>query len=196
MSDGPTNFRKGTLRMFTKALHTPHHFTLPYCPCSNGAVELLGRELLRIARAILSELKMRPDAWPDILALFQSALNISPSKHRDHKAPINTFLGRDPTPPIKTCMNTTTGTLVTIYDLAHERALNLSLLQERMDALHPKISLVLQENRERSRKPASRGKSANFSQGDFVLVAREDFQEGEKICLRWRGTRRIAKVYK
>lgn len=47
------------------------------------------------------------------------------------------------------------------------------------------------ENLERSSKAASRGKPATLSQGDFVLVSREDFHEGDKLFLRWRGPRLI-----
>ena len=38
MSDGPTQFRNEVVRLVTKGLKVPHHFTLPYCPWSNGAV--------------------------------------------------------------------------------------------------------------------------------------------------------------
>lgn len=55
-SDGPTHFQNESLRLLAKGLCTPHHFTLPYCPWSNGAVGRLRKELLRIARALLSEL--------------------------------------------------------------------------------------------------------------------------------------------
>lgn len=34
----------------------------------------------------------------------------------------------------------------------------------------------------------------NFSEGDFVLVARSDFHAGEKLALRWRGPRRLVKA--
>ena len=32
MSDGPTHFKNETVRLVSKGLKTPHHFTLPYCP--------------------------------------------------------------------------------------------------------------------------------------------------------------------
>lgn len=43
MSDGPTHFKNEVVCLVTKGLKVPHHFTLPYCPWSNGAVERLGR---------------------------------------------------------------------------------------------------------------------------------------------------------
>lgn len=39
MSDGPTHLQKKVLRQLPKALRTLHHFTTPYCPCSDGAME-------------------------------------------------------------------------------------------------------------------------------------------------------------
>lgn len=67
MLDGPTSFRNETLGLFCKVLRTPHHFTLPYCPRSNGAVEILGKELLRVFRALLSELQMNQADWPQLI---------------------------------------------------------------------------------------------------------------------------------
>lgn len=40
---------------------------------------------------------------------------------------------------------------------------------------------------------ASRGVLANFTEGEYVLVAREGFFAGEKLALRWLEPRRIAK---
>lgn len=54
MSDGPTHFNNETVRSVTKGLKVPHHFTLPYSPWSNGAVEGLGKELLRVFRSVIS----------------------------------------------------------------------------------------------------------------------------------------------
>lgn len=34
----------------------------------------------------------------------------------------------------------------------------------------------------------------NFTEGDYVLVARNDFTAKEKLSLRWRGPRRIIKA--
>ena len=39
-----------------------------------------------------------------------------------------------------------------------------------------------------------RGDLPNFTEGDYVLVAREDFFAGEKLAVRWRGPRRIIKA--
>lgn len=58
MSDGPTDFKNETLCLVSKGLEVEDHFTLAYCPRSNGAVERLGRELVGVLRTVLSGLQM------------------------------------------------------------------------------------------------------------------------------------------
>lgn len=63
-----------------------------------------------------------------------------------------------------------------------------------MEQLHPMIDTHVAAERDRSRKAREKGDLANFVEGDYVLVAREEFHEGEKLCLRWRGPRRVTKA--
>lgn len=91
MSEGPTHFKHETIRLLSKELRVPHHFTLPYCLWSNGGIERLGKELFRTLRAVLSELQMRSNEWPDLLPIIQSALNKSPSPQRNNIALITAF---------------------------------------------------------------------------------------------------------
>lgn len=51
-----------------------------------------------------------------------------------------------------------------------------------------------QSSRERSRQAVSWGELPKFCDGDYVLVAPNEFPVGEKLSLRWRGTRRIVKA--
>lgn len=194
MSDGPTHFKNETIRLLTKGLHSRHHFTLPYCPWSNGAVERLGRELLRISRALLSKTQFPKEEWPQLPPIFQSAINNSPSPARNNIAPITAFTGAAPSRPIDTFIRTTDSSVVTLTDIQRERALHVDSLIKYMDQLHPMIHSQLQKNRSQSRSVRSRGELANFTEGDYVLVAREDFFENEKLCLRWRGPRRVIKA--
>ena len=194
MSDGPTHFRNETMRLITKGLRVPHHFTLPYCPWSNGAIERLGKELLRVARAVTAELQMAFDEWPDILPLLQSAINNAPSSQRKKTAPIMAFNGLPPTPPIKAFYRSMKCRPVTINDLQQERAFNVESLVKHMADLHPAIHEGVMRNRKQARATANRGILPNFDIGDYVLVARSDFFAGEKLALRWRGPRRVVKA--
>lgn len=44
------------------------------------------------------------------------------------------------------------------------------------------------------RKSISKGKLPNFVEGDYVLVSREYFHTGEKICLQWQSPGQIVKA--
>lgn len=82
ISDVPTHFKNNTPRRVSKDFKFPLHFTLPYCPSSNGAIKRLGMELLRVLRAVVSELQMYTDEWPEIFPLVQSTFINFPSTQR------------------------------------------------------------------------------------------------------------------
>lgn len=191
MSDGPTHFKNETMRLVSKGLKVPHHFTLPYSPWSNGAVERLGKELLRVFRSKSSELQMRPNEWPDLLPLVQSVLNNAPSPQRANVSPVTAFTGMEASPPISTFIRSSTTTPVTVREAQQERLSSIYDLRKTIDDLHPIVQDAVQSNRRRIRESQSAGKLPNFAAGDFVLVARDDFTAGEKLSLRWRGPRRV-----
>lgn len=191
MSDGLTHFKNETVRMVSKGLKVPHHFTLPYSPWSNGGIERLGKELLHAFRSILSELQMRPEEWPDLLPLVQSALNNAPSPQRSDIAPIIAFTAMEATPPVSTFIISSIASPVTVDDVNRERVFNIELLKKRFFELHPIVQDSLQTNRQLIRESRPAGSLPKFAEGDFVLVAREDFTAGSKLALRWRGPRRV-----
>lgn len=193
MSDGPTHFKNETVRLVAKGLRVPHHFTLPYTPWSNGGIERLGKEILRAFRAIASELRMRPEEWPDLLPFVQSVLNNTPSPHRGNICPIKAMTGLEPTPPIKTFYRSSTLACVSVPDIVQERAINSKRLLDIIAELHPIVHNALHEHRKRHRDNLAKGTLPNFTEGDFVLVAREEFASGEKLALRWRGPRRVVR---
>lgn len=63
--------------------------------------------------------------------------------------------------------------------------MNLSKRIDFMDELHTIIHSNVKNGRERSRNAREKGELAYFIEGDYVLVARQDFYKGEKLCLRW-----------
>lgn len=107
------------------------------------AVERFVRELMRIARALFSELRPRPDKWPDLLHTFQSLLNNSPSWHHSNQASIMSFMGMNPTPPSKTFINFDPGSTVTVEDVAYELIMNPKTMDDNMQPQHPQISFPL-----------------------------------------------------
>jgi transposase InsO family protein len=97
VSDQGSHFKNRLLSSIADVIGASHHFTLAYVPWSNGTVEVVNREILRVLRALLSGFHMRPSDWPRILPLVQSTLNHSPLEHFKGVAPITAFTGLPPT---------------------------------------------------------------------------------------------------
>lgn len=91
-------------------------------------------------------------------------------------------------------MSSKTTRPITISEAVRQQHFDIKSLQERMDSLHPIVENNLLSNRARARAVAKHGVLTYFTEADFVLVAREEFHKGEKLCLRWRGPRRVTKA--
>lgn len=78
MTDGPTHFKNKTVRLASKGLHVPYHFTLPFSQLTSGGVEKLDKEPLRVFRAVILELGPEHGEWLELLPLVQSAINHRP----------------------------------------------------------------------------------------------------------------------
>ena len=118
------------------------------------------------------------------MPLVQSALNNAPSPQRGNVAPITASTGMEPSPPLATFLRTVTTKPVTLSEVQRERAINTEALTARVAELHPLVEETVRNNRQKSRDSASRGTLPNFEEGDFVLVAREEFFAGKKLALR------------
>lgn len=96
-----------------------------------------------------------------------------------------------PTVLIATFLSSETTCSVIIPEIVQQRTLDMCSLQTHLEALHQVVERTLHANLRRACAFAEHGKLANFIEGDFVLVAREAFHKGEKLCLCWRGPRSV-----
>ncbi len=55
VSDRGPHFKNEVVRGLREATRGFHYFTYAYCPWTNGTVEFVYRELLRVMRALVSE---------------------------------------------------------------------------------------------------------------------------------------------
>lgn len=100
MSDGNTNFKNETLRLVCRGLRIPNHLKLSYSPWSNGTVERLGKEILKMLHATVSELQMNQNEWPDLIPIVKSASKNVPSPQRCTVAPITVLTEKPPRIPL------------------------------------------------------------------------------------------------
>jgi Integrase core domain/Chromo (CHRromatin Organisation MOdifier) domain len=194
VSDRGSHFKNSVVQGVNSALKAQHHFTTAYSPWANGTVERLGREVLRATRALLSELKLRPDQWTFVHRMVQSALNNSPSKRLGGVAPVTAMTGLKADSPARFIVMDNELRVITLEQSMVLRLLAMEELQAARDEMH---KLVKQSNASQRGKARSRYNakthvhSPNFDVGDFVLLAKREFSRGDKLTLRWRGPYRV-----
>jgi Integrase core domain/Integrase zinc binding domain len=77
ISDRGSHFKKELVRRVQKELKAKHHFITSNCPWSDCTIEYACKQVIRAFRAVLSELKMYADEWPEVVKMVQSVLNNS-----------------------------------------------------------------------------------------------------------------------
>lgn len=119
-------------------------------------------------------------------------INNAPPAARNYVASITAFTGAQPFRPISTFIRNVDSTsfirnfdstAVTLTTLQIERIFNIDSLMTHIHELLSLIDQQLQQKQSISRSLRSRGELTNFMDGDYVLVAREDFFKNEKLCL-------------
>jgi transposase InsO family protein len=63
--DRGSHFKNEVVQRVQKELKAKHHFTTANCPWSNGTIKSAWMKVIRAFRAVLSELKMYADEWPE-----------------------------------------------------------------------------------------------------------------------------------
>lgn len=102
--------------------------------------------------------------------------------------------GLSPTPPATTLYRSTTTKPVTIAEVSKLRSIHSKMLTYLAGQLQQLAKDSLQSNPQWTRESTSKGRLPNFTEGDFFIVARDEFHNGEKLCLRWRSSHRLVKL--
>jgi transposase InsO family protein len=66
ISDRGSHFKNEVGRRVQKELKAKHHFTTANCPWLNDTIESARKQVIPAFRAVLSELKMYADDWPEV----------------------------------------------------------------------------------------------------------------------------------
>lgn len=174
MSAGSTHFQNDKLHVLGTGLQTLYGFTFPHCPWSNWVVEKLGKELLFVSRALLSELQLNEMMWPEFVPLSQSPLKHSTSPQRRNVAPMTYITARAASSPITTFLRSDTATPITLSTAQLKKSLNINSLIEQTDTFAPR------------RATFSHGKPPSYTAIQFhseatKLPQRRFFDRGSKI---------------
>ena len=196
ISDQGAHFKNTTVNLLNRELRAFHHFTTPYHPQANGTVESMCKEVLRAARALLSEFRLKPSEWPSVIRLIQSILNHSVRPSLNNRAPITAFAGLPADNPLRTLLPPPPASPASLDFVKAQRIVHIESLIKSLDELHRNVA----EKRTRKRQQEvdrhndrTRIRPVNFDIGDFVLVADTEKHSGNKLRLKWKGPRRITR---
>lgn len=122
----------------------------------------LGREVIRTARAVLSELQLSREHWSNIIPVIKSALNNTCSRHRNNYASLTALTRLRFTPPIQKFIRSGVGSSVSISNIVQQRYTAVDDLQRAVLDMHPVIANTLETHWKRFRDAIERGQLANF----------------------------------
>lgn len=199
ISDQGSHFKNRVMDCLREKLHCLHHFTLPYCPWSNGSVEVVCRELQRALRSLVSEASIPMTSWPSVLPLVQSVLNSGKLKRLGNRSPLMAFTGHDENSPLLQ-IKRGSGMDISFATISEVRTLQLvemDKLLSSVDAIHREVQGLTSKARKKRVDQHNRRtnvKPCNFEVGDFVLRANSSTYAKSKVSVKWYGPLRITKV--
>ena len=198
VSDQPTHFRNKVVSSMAKKLKSSHHFVTAYCPWANGSVERVMRELGTLFRSILGEFKVPIEHWPQVLPIIQYVLNQTPTDSLHGYAPIQIFMGMEPSPPLREIFDPSTEKFTTVDITKESLDKHYSELRRTLETMHKDVKVRSDQIHQRNRRQNAnkngeqRSSLPNFDIGDFVLWSRVDSQQSlSKLHFIWRGPFRI-----
>ena len=100
VTDQGAHFRNVLVNEMEHQLGIKHVFSVPYCPWSNGTVERVNREVIRLLGILRSEMGLDTESWHDLLPLVQYVLNTSQYQSLDGLAPYQVITGLTPRTPL------------------------------------------------------------------------------------------------
>ncbi len=196
VSDRGSHFKNELVRTIKDKTNSEHHFTLAYCPWSNGTVEVVNRELLRATRAILSEYQLHNSSWPSIMPVVQAALNNSLSERLGNRCPLTVFTGHPQDTPL-TAITQKVGDRTEVHSLGkirHAQRESIHALLSSLDDMHKDVADKSSRKRKSAVESLNRKtnvRSINFTEGDFVLRGIKSNEQTKKPALKWLGPYRV-----
>jgi hypothetical protein len=172
--DRGSHFKNEVVQLVEKELKAKHHFTTANCPWSNGTIESACKQIMRAFRAVLSELKVYADEWPEVVNMVQSVLNNSLSTRLNKRTPMQVFTGHAENTPLALMLKDNVPVNAPLEFMNAQKLMEVEKLSKAMTEMHAQVA----EKATRDRKAAiqkhndkTHVRSPNFQVGDYVLVA-------------------------
>jgi hypothetical protein len=197
ISDRGSHFKDEVVRRVQKELKAKHQFTTANCPWSNGTIESACKQVIRAFRAVLSELKMYADEWPEVVYMVQSVLNNSLSTRLNKRTLMQVFTGHAETTPLALMLKDNVPVNAPLDFIKAQKLMEVDKPSKAMPEIHAQVA----EKATRDRKAAiqkhnykTHVRSPNIQVGDYALVLKQRKSGVFKLQVKWKGPRRVASV--
>jgi hypothetical protein len=167
-----------------------HHFTVAYCPWSNGTIERVNRDILTLfKRIVLTSIEIEFDMWPYLLPHVMSVINSRSSDRLGGHSPREIFMGISQSNELDLMFNPLEDVLLDIVK-SKDLQIYYDNLMTSLDKMHKKVVLSTRQIAERNRRIKNSQIPVNFTIGDFVLVAAVT-KHNHKLHAQWKGPFRV-----
>jgi hypothetical protein len=197
ISDRGSHFKNEVVQRVQKELKAKHHFTTANCPRSNGTIESACKQVIRAFRAVLSELKMCADEWPEVVNMAQSVLTNSLSTTLNKRTSMQVFTEHKEIKPLALMLKDNVPVSAPLDFIKTQKLMKVERLSKAMTEIHAQVA----EKATRDRKAAiqkhndkTHVRSPKFQVGDYVLVAEHRKSGVSKLQVKWKGPRHVASV--
>jgi hypothetical protein len=197
ISDRGSHFKNEVVRQVQEKFKAKHHSTTTNSQWSNGTSDSACKTVIRAFRAVLSELKMYADEWPEVVNLVQSVLKNSLSTRLNKRTTIQVFTGHEETTLLALMLKNNVPVNAPLDFIKAQKLMEVEELSKAMTEIHAQVA----EKAARDRKAAiqkhndkTHVRYSNFQVGDYVLVTKHHKIGTSKLQVRWKGPRRVASV--
>jgi hypothetical protein len=140
ISDRGSHFKNEVVQRVQKEPKAKHHFSMANCPWSNGTIESACKQVIRAFRAVLSELKMYADEWPEVGNMIQSVLNNSLSTRLNKRTPMQVFTGHAETTPLALMLKDNVPVNAPLEFIKAQKLMEVEKMSKAMTEIHAQVA--------------------------------------------------------
>ena len=206
-SDQGSHFKNKVIQTLADSYGITFKFTLPYCPWSNGAVEIVNKTIKRVLTTAILEQNLATDDWPYLLPMVMNIINGSISTRLNKYSPREVFMGLPKYDPFKAIYNPRLKDKISNLKPTskefqeHMEDLITDLNEMHLEVTEAKLKRRSEQDKSFRKKHGFTDENdeilipdIDFRVGDYVLVAIPTAKQHAKLNAIWRGPYKVTKL--